>query len=85
MRTIRVTVEPSRVRRRVWLKAVDSEGNAEVLSNIPREDAARLRNKLLERLVASGLYDEVIGEPIKRFPDIATRNPWTINKIEEEK
>lgn len=77
MRAIRVTVEPSRVPKRVWLKAVDSDGRAaKIVQNVPREDAVRARNQLLEQLVASGLYDVVIGEPVRKFPDTAPRKPW---------
>jgi hypothetical protein len=83
VRSIRVTVEPSRVPKRVWLKAVDSDGRAaKIIQNIPREDAIRERNQLLDQLVQSGLYDEVIGEPVRKFPDVAERKPWERKKGE---
>ena len=46
-----------------------------IVDNIPREDATRQRNQLVELLVASGKYDEVIGEPIGEFPDTPLP-PW---------
>lgn len=51
-------------RRRCWLKAIDSEGNVRLVQNIPKEAVFSERSKLLEELVASGLYEEVTGEPI---------------------
>jgi hypothetical protein len=79
VRWIRVTLERSWTRRRVWLKAQDSDGTVEIIQNIPIEDATTLRNKLLDKLTASGLYDEVISDPIKAYPD-PSPNPWTIVK-----
>lgn len=75
-RSVRVTVEPSKSGvKRVWLKAVDSSGGARTHS-IPREDAVRARNELVERLSATGEYDEVIGEAIGAFPEAEPRKPW---------
>ena len=77
MAKITVTVYPSRVRKRVWLKAVDDQGNALVIENILRQDMVKLRNELVERLAASGKYDEVNGDPINFVPATEPRNPWT--------
>ena len=85
MRSIRITIEPSRIRWRVWLKAVDNRGHAEVILNIPRWDVVRLRDKLFDKLIASGLYDEVTGDPIPEFPSTAPKNAWTIDKITKGK
>ena len=64
MQTIRVTVEPAR--DRVRLKAVDDKGRAEIIiEDILRGDATGERNRLLERLVSSGQYDEVTGGRIQ--------------------
>jgi hypothetical protein len=73
MASIRVTVVAGR--RRARLKAVASDGYVEIIENIPREAAAVRRNQLLERLVASGRYDEVIAEALPAFPD-APPEPW---------
>ena len=51
-------------RRRCWLKAIDSEGNVRLVQNIPKDAVFSERSKLLDELVASGLYEEVTGEPI---------------------
>ena len=73
MAKITVTVEPSRVPMRVWLKARSDDGSYATIENILRMDAARLRNKLVEELTASGRWDEVIGEPVARLPKFAPR------------
>ena len=75
MRIIRVTVERTRVPRRVWLKAVDNQGHAEVIQNIPLEAAVGARNALIEKLTDSGLYDEVLGEPVDLSQPIPARKP----------
>jgi hypothetical protein len=81
VRTIRVTIERSWTRQRVWLKAVDSNGTVEIVQNIPAMDVVRLRNELLEKLTASGVYDEVTGDAIKAFPDKAI--PGTVKNNED--
>lgn len=76
---VRVTVGPSGYQAgRVCLKAVDSEGRAKlIVENILPGDVCRERNELLERLVASGQYDEVTGEAIGPFAaDDAPLAPW---------
>ena len=83
MAKITVTVYPSRVRKRVWLKAVDDQGNALVIDNILRQDMVKLRNELVERLAASGKYDEVTATPINFIPATEPRNPWT-NYVEKD-
>jgi len=60
---VSIRIEPSRTRKRVWLKAVDKDGLAGIL-NIARVDIARALAELEERLRASGLYRRVVVEPI---------------------
>jgi hypothetical protein len=76
--TIRVTVEPShQTVGRACLKAVDNEGRARlIVENLLPEDACRERNRLLDELVSSGQYDEVIGDVIQRRPAGAPLKPW---------
>lgn len=59
MNRIKVSVERSRTRKRVWLKVVRADGHVEVIQNIPSFDSKTARNKLLDKLSASGEYDEV--------------------------
>ena len=73
MRSIHVTVEHSRIRFRVWLKATEA-GAVKLIKNIGRHEAVAARNSLLARLTASGEYDEVTAGPIPP-PGIAPRRP----------
>jgi hypothetical protein len=65
VRTIRVTAGPSlQTAGRACLKAVDHAGRAVVIvENLPPGGPCRERNRLVERLVAEGRYDEVTGDP----------------------
>ena len=72
-RILRVRVEPSRVWRRVWLKAIEANGDLAGILNIPRARAEEARNALCERLAATGLYDQVIGEPIPNLKPVPRR------------
>jgi hypothetical protein len=76
VRMIRVTVEQAAGRAR--LRAVDGAGRAVVVvENLPPGDACRERNRLVERLVAEGEYDEVTGDAIGPFAaESAEPAPW---------
>lgn len=63
IRGIRVTVEASRTRKRVWLKTIESGGKATIV-NIARADARMMRNRLLEKLCEAG-YDQVRSPAIQ--------------------
>ena len=66
MRTIHITVELSRSPRRMWIKAVENDGKAIVL-NVAADQALRERNRLIDRLIKGGEFDQVTaGEIPKR-------------------
>jgi len=64
LRSVHITVELSRTRKRVWLKAIEGDGKSVVLLNIARDQAITERNNLIERLIKTGEFDQVTADAI---------------------